>query len=184
MTRLKIFLGWHRVEATILVGVALFLFSRQTIASVLLGLPFVLAGEAIRIWASGYILKGEELTTVGPYGYVRHPLYLGNFFMGAGFALMGGSILLLGIFLLVLALIYKATVETEERDLILRFGEAYRTYARQVPALLPRIHTERTGQGRTPSFRWDLVRKHREHRTWCGVAGGIAIFFLRAVTGW
>ena len=43
------------------------------------------AGELLRIWAAGHIEKGREITRSGPYGFVRHPLYLGSTGIGLGF---------------------------------------------------------------------------------------------------
>ena len=81
-----------------------------------------------------------ELVTRGPYRYIRNPILLGVslFYFGAtslpfgwlvGLTVFGGSLLLGGIY-------YRAV---EERQLEERFGEAYRTYKRQTPFLVPRI---------------------------------------------
>lgn len=77
-----------------------------------------------------------QLATRGLYTRVRHPRYLG---MMAG--VMGGCLLVgtlpmwvLGMLWLVLAL---GTIQLEERELRVRFGNAYAEYAARVPALLP-----------------------------------------------
>ena len=44
------------------------------------------AGEILRVWAAGHLRKGQEVTTSGPYRFVRHPLYVGSAVMGVGFA--------------------------------------------------------------------------------------------------
>jgi len=51
-----------------------------------------LIGIGIRIWAAGYIgiaarstkFSGQFVITNGPYKYLKHPLYLGNFFLVFG----------------------------------------------------------------------------------------------------
>src|SRR5262245_55982943 len=55
---------------------------------VLFGLGLVLGGLALRSWAAGTLHKRRILTTTGPYGLVRHPLYVGSFMMMIGFCLL------------------------------------------------------------------------------------------------
>ena len=47
----------------------------------------VALGFVIRALASGQVKKDRELTTTGPYAYVRNPLYLGSILHGIGFAI-------------------------------------------------------------------------------------------------
>ena len=44
-------------------------------------------GMLVRLWASGHVMKNEVLATTGPYGYVRHPLYVGNLLICIGLCL-------------------------------------------------------------------------------------------------
>jgi protein-S-isoprenylcysteine O-methyltransferase Ste14 len=56
----------------------------------------VLLGLAVRTWAAGYIgvdarerkFGGEYVITNGPYRLLKHPLYIGNFFLVAGVLLL------------------------------------------------------------------------------------------------
>ena len=48
----------------------------------------MLAGLAVRSWASGTLRKGKGLTTWGPYRLCRHPLYLGTMLLITGFVLL------------------------------------------------------------------------------------------------
>ncbi|HUT86260.1 MAG TPA: methyltransferase, partial [Elusimicrobiales bacterium] len=52
------------------------------------GLVIISLGEAIRLWASGYLKKDKELAVTGPYRIVRHPLYVGSFLIALGFTLI------------------------------------------------------------------------------------------------
>ena len=54
----------------------------------LVGLLLVLFGLAFRTWASGTLQSATQLTTIGPYSLVRHPLYVGSFTMLIGFAIV------------------------------------------------------------------------------------------------
>jgi protein-S-isoprenylcysteine O-methyltransferase Ste14 len=85
--------------------------------------------------------KGKLLRD-GIYGVVRHPRYL-----SAGIGLMASILLVnyLGLYILVLSVIplgYLVLV-LEERELVDRFGDAYREYQRDVPRLIPRLRRGR-----------------------------------------
>ena len=54
----------------------------------LMGALIVAAGEAVRFWACGHLVRNERLTRTGPYRLVRHPLYLGSLLIGPGSALL------------------------------------------------------------------------------------------------
>jgi protein-S-isoprenylcysteine O-methyltransferase Ste14 len=49
------------------------------------GIVLIIAGVLLRTWAAGTIHKGTGLTTTGPYGIIRNPLYVGSFLMMIGF---------------------------------------------------------------------------------------------------
>ncbi len=79
---------------------------------------------------------GASLMVSGPYNYLRHPFYFAEWFALLGLSLVTQSYLVLG--LLVLALILDPIVTFfEEKELVERFGNAYREYQKKVPRLLP-----------------------------------------------
>ena len=79
--------------------ILLLIFARPTLGWLLVGLVFVLIGEALRIWAAGHLKKTKEVTTTGPYAYVKNPLYLGTLLILIGFCLMARNpyLLLIGL---------------------------------------------------------------------------------------
>ena len=82
------------------------------------------------------------LAITGPYAYVRHPQYVGFILVMFGFLLQWPTLLTLAMFP-VLVWMYVRLARSEEVDAISTFGEAYREYARSVPAFLPVITTRR-----------------------------------------
>ena len=85
-----------------------------------------------------------ELVTTGPFGLVRHPMYLSILLLWAGGALaLLGWVLAIGFVLLVPAFYLRA--RTEEGLLTRHFGDTYTAYAARVPMLLPGL---RRGLGR------------------------------------
>lgn len=102
------------------------------------GVALVLAGLGIRSWAAGTLHKWAELTTGGPYGLVRHPLYVGSFLMMIGFCTIiddGENILFVAGPLLAL---YLLAVLKEERNLAQKFPAEWAQFTRSVPRFLPR----------------------------------------------
>ena len=81
--------------------------------------------------------KGKLLRE-GIYGVVRHPRYLSALVSLVGIALVSNYI---GLYILVLLLFQVGylTIVLEERELVERFGDAYRQYQREVPRLIPRF---------------------------------------------
>jgi len=119
-----------------LIGIALVLccpmtllqlqYRKQLNISTLVGIPELSQGRRGRLLRDGI------------YGVVRHPRYL-----SAGIGLIANALIVnhLGLYILILATLppgYLVLI-LEERDLIDRFGEAYREYQRDVPRLVPRM---------------------------------------------
>lgn len=88
-------------------------------------------------WSSMPAIKvGHELIRSGPYNIVRHPIYSGLLFGLAGTAIIIGELLAVVAFFLIL-FIFLWKIWTEEKYLLLEFGEVYAQYKREVPALIP-----------------------------------------------
>jgi protein-S-isoprenylcysteine O-methyltransferase Ste14 len=89
---------------------------------------------------SGRNIKGqvaEELNTTGIYSTVRHPLYLGNFFMFLGPVLFIRSTWFTLVFSLAYWLYYERIMFAEEQFLRKKFGEIYDSWSSKVPAFIP-----------------------------------------------
>jgi len=80
----------------------------------------------------------REFVVIGPYRYVRNPMYLGAFGILLGSAFASASPALLVIAILLMVVIHFLVIYYEEPQLERRFGEAYREYCRRVPRWLPR----------------------------------------------
>ena len=100
-------------------------------------LMLVAAGEAIRIWAAGYIKKNKVLSIVGPYKYVRNPLYLGSFLIGLGFGIFINNFMVFAAITIVFLYIYTLKINSEERKLEEIFGAQYLEYKRNAGRWLP-----------------------------------------------
>jgi protein-S-isoprenylcysteine O-methyltransferase Ste14 len=91
-------------------------------------------------WSGEITLKvGHRLIRTGPYRLVRHPIYTGFLLAALGSAISAATgDALLGAVLVILALVVK--LRREESLLIGEFGDEYRQFKLQTPALLPLIY--------------------------------------------
>ncbi|MBW7931337.1 MAG: isoprenylcysteine carboxylmethyltransferase family protein [Gammaproteobacteria bacterium] len=105
--------------------------------SFLPGLLLACSGLLVRLYASGYIVKNQELATTGPYSVVRHPLYLGNLLLLAGFGVMSDRWWALPVAVLFWLFYYPPAIEYEDRKLRRIFGPACAEWQRRTPAVLP-----------------------------------------------
>jgi protein-S-isoprenylcysteine O-methyltransferase Ste14 len=115
------------------------------------------AGFAIRAYTIGTTPRGtsgrntdkqvaEQLNTSGIYSVVRHPLYLGNYLMWIGIVLFTKSFSFTIIVSLLYWIYYERIMFAEERFLEKKFGDAYLSWSRKVPAFLPDMKTFRKSE--------------------------------------
>ncbi len=113
----------------------------------LVGLAVAVTSAAFAAWAMwslgrSYgirmdVFEGHSLKTDGPYGLVRHPMYLGIVLFHVGASLALESPLLLVATALFVAPFTALRIGAEEKVLRDAFGERYLRYAERVPALIP-----------------------------------------------
>jgi len=113
----------------------------------LAGLAVAASGIGLMEWS--HVAVGENfesalgrglsrrLVTEGPYRWVRHPIYLSFLITAVGIFLMSASWALglcwIGLNVAVMAI----RTPAEEAELVERFGDAYRTYARRTGRFIP-----------------------------------------------
>ena len=156
-------------------AVLLFLGTRISEASLCAGLALIVLGEALRMWANGYVGhvkvnrsgasnqgRSGRLVTGGPYAFVRHPLYLGTLIIGGGFCVAVGNLWLAAIGLTGFVLAYRAKMRSEEALLKDECGPAYVAYRNAVPQLLPRFARFAHPEGR---WSWTGLKASKEWKT-------------------
>jgi protein-S-isoprenylcysteine O-methyltransferase Ste14 len=114
----------------------------------IVGLVITAAGAAVALWcvlAFAVVGKGtpapfdppRRLVIVGPYRYVRNPMYIGAGAALAGAALVYRSLPLLGYLGLLVVITHLLVVWYEEPTLERLFGEEYRSYRNRVRRWIP-----------------------------------------------
>ena len=79
----------------------------------------------------------RKFVAAGPYQFVRNPMYIGGFFVLAGFGLCERSPAILFFALPWLLLAHLFVVFYEEPHVRTKFGSPYNAYCRSVPRWLP-----------------------------------------------
>jgi protein-S-isoprenylcysteine O-methyltransferase Ste14 len=145
--------------------------------SIAIGAGISLLGVLIRALASGHVRKNEELTTTGPYGYTRNPLYLGSIVIAIGFAIAARS-LWIGVVLVMLFLaIYLPVIRSEEEFLRSKFPN-FDEYVARVPRLIPRLTSASGDDG---SFSRELYLQHREYNALIGTVLMVCALIIKRV---
>tara|TARA_B100000470_G_scaffold11288_1_gene7812 strand:+ start:262 stop:663 length:402 start_codon:yes stop_codon:yes gene_type:complete len=91
------------------------------------------------MYASGFVLKNKELSTTGPYAFVRHPLYTGNIIILFGLCGVNGSLWSLITAVIFFWFYYPPAIEYEDRKLKSLFPETWENWANKTPALVPKL---------------------------------------------
>jgi protein-S-isoprenylcysteine O-methyltransferase Ste14 len=138
-----------------------------------------LLGLGIRIYTVGHTPANtsgrntkaqlaDELNTSGIYSTVRHPLYLGNFFMWLGIAMLTFNAWFIISFCLLYWVYYERIMYAEEQFLRRKFGEIYTQWAAHTPAFFPSF---KNWKKPNYQFSWKKVIKKEKN-------GLLAIFVL------
>jgi protein-S-isoprenylcysteine O-methyltransferase Ste14 len=139
-------------------------------------------GLFIRVYTVGYTPKNtsgrnvhgqvaDVLNTKGIYSLVRHPLYLGNFFMWLGPAMLTGHAWFIVVFCLAYWLYYERIMFAEEQFLRKQFGTLYTDWAANLPAFWPKLSGFKSAEG---AFNWVKVIRNEKN----GLLAVFAIFVI------
>jgi 4-amino-4-deoxy-L-arabinose transferase-like glycosyltransferase len=110
----------------------------------------------------------------GPYRFLRHPLYVGNFLIALGLLIVLNAPQAYLIILPFLAFVYTSVAEEKDERLEKKWGSAYAAYRAKVPRFVPwfgRVLKEE--QSSSFDF-WQGL--HKEGKSVCGLlAGALAL---------
>jgi len=107
-----------------------------------LGTGIVLVGIVLRIWAQQHLhyrlTVHKQLTTTGPYGFVRNPLYIGNAIMCVGATIASELLWMIPITIYWCIGTYSIVIRYEEEHLLEKYGDTYRKYLSEVARWFPK----------------------------------------------
>lgn len=126
--------------------IVLIMVQNPTVLSATLGTLLAVFGELIRVYSVAFIGSisrtrksslGAKLVTSGPFGIVRNPLYVGNFFIVLGISLFSAVSWMVLLTVICFTIQYYFIVVYEEKLLVDQFGEEFEHYCKRVPAWIP-----------------------------------------------
>lgn len=146
-----------------------------------------LLGFVIRIYTVGYSADNtsgrnterqvaDVLNTKGIYSVMRNPLYVGNFFMWLGIAMLTGHFWFTLTFILFYFLYYERIIFTEEQFLRNKFGDTYLNWAAKTPIIMPNFSSFVKPDNK---FSWKKVLRQEKN----GLAALFLIFCLFDISG-
>ena len=166
---------------------ALLYFAEPLWYTVVIGALFISTGELLRIWAVGYagastrartLGAARDLVTTGPYGYVRNPLYLGNFLLSLGVCLVANVYWLVAVLVVGYFFQYLPIIAVEESYLMESCGPVYQAYRDRVPRFIPQFRPY--PEPSSHDFSWTRAIKS-EKRTLTAIICVIGLIFARQI---
>jgi protein-S-isoprenylcysteine O-methyltransferase Ste14 len=164
------------------VVVPLLVPGEQAVWSWVVGLLLVAIGESVRlagVAAAGTVTRRrsrdvQRLVTYGIFGWVRNPLYVGNFLAWMGFTVVSGVLWFLPVAAILFAIEYTLIVRYEEGVLESIFGREYLEYKQRTPRWFPRPPANReSGEHDWKEAWWS------ERSTLLQYAALVAIFLVK-----
>ena len=172
-----------RLIVVYLLVLVLVAMAKPAATGLIVGGILMVLGESLRVWATGYLCKNDDLTVAGPYAFLRHPLYLGTLLIGCGFAITASNWIALMLLAVFVAgyfgyyMPYKERIESARLEDI--YGEPYRLYAVAVPKLLPRLRPYTAlGATRGTSTGWQWERFVDNNELGTGVVVGLCLLVM------
>ena len=147
-------------------------------------------GQFIRAYSVGFAAKNtsgrntkvgqvaDSLNSSGIYSTVRHPLYLGNFFMWLGLALFTINFWFIIAFVFMYWLYYERIMYAEEEFLRDKYGNEYEQWASSTPAIIPSFKNWTSPEG---SFSlWKVIKQEK-----AGILNlFLTIFLFKVIAGY
>lgn len=147
-------------------------------------------GQFIRAYSVGFAAKNtsgrntkvgqvaDSLNSSGIYSTVRHPLYLGNFFMWLGLALFTINFWFIIAFIFMYWLYYERIMYAEEEFLRDKYGNEYEQWASSTPAIIPSFKNWTSPEG---SFSlWKVIKQEK-----AGILNlFLTIFLFKVIAGY
>jgi hypothetical protein len=144
---------------------------------------FIIAaiGQLWRIYAAGVIHKNRQLASTGAYSLVRHPLYLGNFLVLGGFTLACGNWVVLAVVAFFFFFYYPAAISYEDHKLEEIFGEEWRSWSSNIPAMFPTRLKWRSNQDADWDLRQSMIRNGELVYTIFEIGAAVLLCYRAAV---
>ncbi len=140
------------------------------------GLAVSVIGEMLQVWCFSTIKTNKQLAVVGPYMFVRNPMYIGRFFLIFGVVMMTGNPWIMAGFAVLYYFYMVNRVRREEKVLAELFEKDYAGYCRDVRPYLPGL--KRFDRRRLLSVNMESFRRNHALSNLLVTAGGYILLYL------
>lgn len=147
---------------------------------IFIGFALAAIGQLWRIYAAGVIYKNRKLATTGAYSLVRHPLYLGNFLILAGFTLACANLWVVALVVFFLLFYYPAAIRYEDHKLEGIFGDDWRAWSGRTPAMFPTGLKWQSNQEAEWNMRQSMIRNGELVYTLFEIGAGVLLWYRAA----
>jgi len=116
----------------------------------LVALAVMASGFVLRVWAAVSLGKyytttlmitdGQRVVASGPYARIRHPGYLAEMLMWAGFGVLSSNLILAFLLPVMFVGVYLYRISVEEEMLVKALGDDYVQYQRRTRKLIPSVY--------------------------------------------
>jgi protein-S-isoprenylcysteine O-methyltransferase Ste14 len=157
--------------------------------STALGIWLCMIGEGWRLWAWGCNggMGKFAIRSRGPYAFMRHPLYAGNFLIAFGLTTTYNNPWAYLFLPLPLACLYYTIACADEQRMKARFGVLYESYVtKHMTRFVPQLGKLVAALQTTRPFNW-MLAWGKEYNSVCAWTAGIAAlaFYKKAISyGW
>jgi protein-S-isoprenylcysteine O-methyltransferase Ste14 len=145
-------------------------------------LGVVLFGQIIRFYTLGYVAPGtsgrntskqvaDTFNSTGIYSIVRHPLYVGNFFMGLGVAMLSHDVMFTIIYVLLFWVYYERIMLAEESYIRSKFLNTMDEWISKTPTFIPSF-----SNFKKPASNFDWKKIIRQEKN--GFVAAFTIFWM------
>lgn len=142
----------------------------------------VLIGQLIRFYTLGYVAPrtsgrntsgqlADTFNSTGIYSLVRHPLYVGNFFMGLGVAMLAYDLMFVIIYVLLFWIYYERIMFAEESFIRSKFSGDFEAWINKTPTFIPSFKNFKKP---SRNFNWKKIIRQEKN----GFVAAFMIFWM------
>jgi protein-S-isoprenylcysteine O-methyltransferase Ste14 len=113
-------------------------------------LALMVLGVGVRVWAAVTLgsyytttltmTEGQKVVTAGPYGWVRHPGYLGEILIWTGFGVLSSNLIAVVWLPVMFVAVLLYRISSEEKMLVKELGDDYVQYQQRTRRLVPLVY--------------------------------------------
>lgn len=156
---------WMLVAISVAVGIKIANGGKTPLSVFIAGLIIIATAQMFRVYAASHLWGRQAVTrpeadflcTCGPYAYLRHPFYLGNFFIGIGLCIVINEWYAYILFIFSYVFVYSIVIPYEEKYLVKKFGKRYLEYKFKTGRFVPKLKGYKSDAKVVPNYKAGIM---------------------------